>query len=582
MAFASDTARLDHAEARPSLISKDERGWRFASALAAGLCVLPLVVLVGVAVLPGAADDGASPWLHLITTVLPNAAITTVLLMGGVGLLAGVIGVTTAWLVAACRFPGRGVVEWALLLPLAIPTYIVAYAHVEVMDYTGPLQTAIRAAFGYTSARQYWFPTARSLPNAIFVMGLVLYPYVYMTTRAMFELQSATVLEAARTLGARPLGVFGRIALPLARPAIAVGVTLAMMECLNDIGAVEYFGVKTLTFSVYDTWLNRSSLSGAAQIAVVMLVIVLALVWLERHARRNQRFHASSARNRHLSGYRLTGFRAALALTVCALPVLLGFVVPVAVLVDYTSRRLDMFADPGLVRAAANSLLLAASAAVTTIAVGLVLAYAVRLRPTRFVRAAVRAGSIGYAVPGAVLAVGILLPLTFIDNRVNELALWATGTGTGLLLVSSGAALVYAYLVRFLAVSIGSIEAGLQRISVHLDMAARTLGRSAERALLEIHLPILRPVLVSAGLLVFVDAMKELPATLLLRPFNVETLATWVYVQASREAIGDAAPAALAIVLVGLLPLVGLARLGRSKVHRGHARRGLDDSGMNV
>lgn len=544
-------------------------GWRVAVTLVAFLAALPLLVLLGVAVLRGEAE--ASPWLHLVTTVLPGSAWTTAKLMFGVGTMTAVIGVSTAWLVSACRFPGRGIVEWALLLPLAIPTYIVAYAHVEVSDSTGPIQTFIRWAFGFASARDYWFPEPRSLAGAIFVMSLVLYPYVYMTTRAMFQLQSAATLEVARTLGAGPWRVFFRVALPLARPAVAVGVSLALMECLNDIGAVEYLGVKTLTFAVYDTWLNRSNLAGAAQIACVMLGFVLLLLWAERHARRDQRFHHAASKSRPMSGYPLSGWHAGAALAVCLLPIVLGFGVPVLVLVDYASRRLEVFTDPGFQRAGMHSVLFATLAAILTVAIGLVLAYAVRIAPTRAIRAMARASSVGYAVPGAVLAVGILLPLTFLDNRINEAAAFLFGTGTGLLLVSSGVGLVYAYTVRFLAVSIGSIESGLSKISIHLDMAARTLGRTAERTLVEIHMPLLRPVLVSAGLLVFVDVMKELPATLLLRPFNVETLATWVYVQASREAIGDAAPAALAIVLVGLLPLVLLSSLGRG-IERRSAR----------
>ncbi|MEJ1159987.1 ABC transporter permease [Prosthecomicrobium sp. N25] len=559
--------------ARSLVRSDGGAGWRAAVVVVAGLAVLPLAVLVVVALVPAGGDDGTSPWLHLIGTVLPGSAWTTLKLMAGIGLTTAVIGVGTAWIVATCRFPGRGVLEWALLLPLAIPTYIVAYAHVELMDYTGPAQTALRWLFGFKSARDYWFPSPRSLGGAIFVMSLVLYPYVYMTVRAIFELQSAATIEVARTLGASPWRVFFRVALPLARPALAVGVTLSLMECLNDIGAVEYLGVKTLTFAVYDTWLNRGSLSGAAQIACLMLVVVFLLVWAERHARRGQRFAHAASKARPLSGYELAGWRAALAFAACALPVLMGFVVPVVLLADYASRRLDVFADPGLIRAGVNSLLLALSAAALTVGLGLVLAYAVRLRPTRLVRALARASSVGYAVPGAVLAVGILLPLAYLDNRLNDLSVALTGTALGLVLVSSGVGLVYAYVVRFLAVSIGSIESGLSKISLHLDMASRTLGRTAERTLVEVHLPLLRPVLVSAALLVFVDAMKELPATLLLRPFNVETLATWVYVQASREAVGDAAPAALAIVLVGLLPLVLLSRIGKVE-RRGTSRRG--------
>ena len=548
-----------------------DRPWVVAVAVIAGLAVAPLLAIVAISVLNISGETGAT-WAHLIGTVLPGTTATTLALMLGVGVVTAVVGTVTAWLVAMCRFPGRGVFEWALILPLAIPTYIVAYLHVELMDFTGPVQTALRALFGWRSAKDYWFPNIRSLPSAIFVMSSVLYPYVFLTARTMFGLQSATTLEVARTLGASPWTVFFRIALPLARPALVVGVTLVLMECLNDIGAVEYLGVRTLTFSVYDTWLNRGSLGGAAQLSTVMLVVVFALIAAERRARRHQRFHAAASKARPAQGYRLGGGAAALAIAACAVPVATGFVVPAAVLADYTSRRLDAFLDPALQRAAFDSFALATIAALVTVAAGLVVAYAIRVTRSRAVGALARLASVGYAVPGTVLALGILVPLSGIDNLIDGAARALVGVSTGLVLIASGTGLIYAYFARFLAASFGSIESGLARISVHLDMAARTLGRGRAAVLREIHLPALRPVLVSAGVLVFVDVMKELPATLLLRPFNFETLATYVYAQATREAVGDGAPAALMIVAVGLVPLVAMAVLGRRR-ERGARRR---------
>jgi iron(III) transport system permease protein len=549
-----------------------------AVAAVVALAVLPLVVLAVVALGAGPSDSGGETalWGHLLATVLPGAGLTTALLMAGVGLLAGTVGVATAWLVTACRFPGRDLLQWALVLPLSIPTYIVAYVHVEVMDFTGPLQTALRALGGWHSARDYWFPAPRSLPGAVFVMASVLYPYVYLSARAMFLSQAGATLEAARLLGAPASRVFFRVALPLARPAIIVGVTLALMECVNDIGAVEYLGVRTLTFSIYDTWLNRGDLAGAAQLAVAMLALVVALLEVERWSRQRQRFDAGRARSRPFSPYRLAGGRALAAAAACAAPVVVGFVVPVAVLGRYALNRLDVFAEPAMQRALLATAGLAGAAALVTVALGFVLAAAGRIGAGRLTRRLVRVASVGYAVPGTVLAVGVLVAVGRVDNWIHAAALAVFGSGTGLLLMSSGTALVYAYAVRFLAIGFGTVEAGFQRIGPHLDMAARTLGRGTGRMLAEIHLPLLRGPLLTAALMVFVDATKELPATLLLRPFGLETLATLVYVEASREAVNDAAPAALVIILVGLVPVVAVSRLtGRaSRSARTTGRRG--------
>jgi len=551
--------------ARPPFARREGGGWLAAVLLLAGLALIPLAALIAIAV--GPAGD---VWPHLVQTVLPRAISTTVLLMLGVGLLAGTIGVGTAWLVVMHRFPGRGVLDWALLLPLAVPTYIAAYAAVELADFTGPLQTTIRMLGGYTLRREYWFPEIRSLGGAVLVMGLVLYPYVYLAARAAFLLQSACVLDVARTLGAGPRRVFFGVALPLARPAIAVGVSLAMMECLNDIGAVQFFGVKTLTFSIYDTWLNRGSLAGAAQIAVAMLVVVLALLLAERWARRGGRFSDTTTRLTPL-GTRTLGPAAGLAATAaCLLPVLVGFAAPASVLVRSAMRRLDQAVDPAFHAAVVNSFVLAVVAAVVTVAAGTIVAYARRVRPDRPVRIAARVSAIGYAVPGTVLAVGILVPLAALDNAVDAAARATLGVSTGLILAGSGFGLVYAYLVRFLTIPLGTVEAGLGKLSTHLDMAARALGRTSLGALREVHLPLLRPALATAALMVFVDTMKELPATVLLRPFNFETLSTTVFAAASREHFEESALAALAIVVVGLVPVILLARAS-SDTFRGGA-----------
>lgn len=536
--------------------------WTVGVVVIAVSVTLPIVALFFLSLRPS-----GEVWQHLMSTVLPRASLTTALLLGGVGILTTVIGVGTAWLVTMCRFPGRSFFAWALLVPLAVPTYIIAYAYVDILDYTGPIQTALRDLFGFTSSRDYWFPEVRSLGGAIFVMSMVLYPYVYLTSRANFLMQSACTLDVSRTLGAGPWSLFLKVALPLARPSVAIGVSLALMECLNDIGAVEFFGVKTLTFSIYDTWLNRGSLAGAAQLSCAMLLVVFALLWVERHARRRQRFNLTTTRHRALPSYTLPPGSAALATLACALPVILGFLLPALLLFDFASRRLETILDPAFIAAARNSLVLAGIAAMVTICFGLVLAYAQRLWHSPLLRGLTRVAAVGYAVPGTVLAVGILYPLATFDNFVDGIARNYFGISTGLLLTGSGIALIYAYTSRFMAVALGQIEAGLGKVAPSLDMAARTLGRSQWATLSQIHIPIIRPVLLSAALLVFVDCMKELPATILLRPFNFETLATTVYAVASRESFEDGALPALAIVLVGLIPVILLARTS-SKTYR--------------
>jgi iron(III) transport system permease protein len=529
--------------------------------LAAGAVALvvavPLIALIVIA-----SRSSGEVWPHLVGTVLPRSTRITLTLMLAVGLATAIVGVGTAWLVAMCRFPGRAWLEGALVLPLAVPTYIVAYCYAEMLGYTGPVQGALRAVFGFETARDYWFPEIRSLPGIVFVLTAVLYPYVYMTTRLLFLMQSSAALDVARTLGAGPFRMFFRVALPLARPAVAVGVSLALMETLNDIGAVEFFGVRTLSFAVYDIWLNRGSLPGAAQLALVLLLVVFSLILAERLARGRQRYHVNSRAQQPLAPFYLKGWKAVGATLACLLPVLFGFALPAALLVDYSSRRLDQFLAPQLLSAAMNSLSVAAATAVLAVVAGLVLAYAARLSASRLVWALGRFASIGYAVPGTVLAVGILIPLAALDNYVDGAARSLFGVSTGLLLAGSGAAIVYACTVRFLAVSTGSLEAGLAKVSLHLDMAARTLRRTPGQTLREIHLPLMRRALATAALLVFVDTMKELSATILLRPFDFDTLATFVYSQASRAAFEDASVAALAIVVVGIVPLILLLRAG--------------------
>ena len=525
--------------------------WSLAVALILAIMLLPIA-----AVLVLALSAEADVWPHLISTVLPGSLLETAVLMAGVGALTLFTGAMTAWVITMYRFPGRNVLDRLLVIPLAVPTYIVAYCYVDLLDYTGPIQTGLRSLFGWRTVRDYWFPDVRSMGGAIFVISSVLYPYVYLTARASFVQQSVCALEVARTLGRTPFGAFTSVALPMARPALAAGTALALMECLNDLGAVQYLGVRTLSASVYATWLQRSSLGGAAQIASLLLVLVVALFIIERLARGQSQFHGTSRRYRSIPFADLQGWRAAAACLACFLPFACGFLAPFIILVLGALRHLPDIADGALWRAAANSVLLAAMAAVAAVALAIILSYARRVAPNGFTRPAVRLAGLGYALPGTVLALGLLIPLAGLDNGIDAFFRSRFGVSTGLLLTGSLFALVLAYCVRFLAVSLGAVEAGLEHISPSLDAAARTLGLSPFSTLRRVHVPLLLPALGTAGLLVFVDAMKELPATVLLRPFNFETLATYVYSLALLEQFEASSVGALAIVAAGLVPVL--------------------------
>ncbi|HGL5235858.1 TPA: ABC transporter permease [Burkholderia multivorans] len=529
--------------------------WTFAALAIAAAVAAPLAALVAAAF-----DADLAHWRHLAAFVLPQALANTLLLLAGVGTIVSIVGTGCAWLVTAYDFPGRRTLTWALLLPLAVPTYIVAFAYLDLLHPIGPVQSAVRWLLGFDSPRQFRLPDLRSLPGAVFVLGFVLYPYVYLSTRAMFVTQSASLLEAARTLGAGRVATFWRVVMPLARPAIAVGVSLALLETLNDIGASEFLGVQTLTVSVYTTWITRSDLAGAAQIALAMLAVVVAMIALERYGRRRQRY-AHGRRMRPLAPRRLTGAAGCTAAVLGWLPVLLGFGAPAAYLAVETAKRLHQVGGVSaqLLDGLANTLTIAGAATVATLACGLIVAWAARAQRDSMragvARLGARIASLGYAVPGTVLAIGLLTPLGAVDR------LFGTMLGRdGLWLIGSAAALVIAYTVRFLAIAAGNVEAGLARIPPSLEQAARSLGETAAGALRRVHLPLLRPALTTSALLVFVDAMKELPATLLLRPLNFDTLATWLYAEAARGTYEEGAVAALAIVLAGLVPVILLAR----------------------
>lgn len=537
-------------------------GFTLATLLIATIVVSPVVALAYIA-----SEGSGDLWPQLTAYVLPSAVANTAWLLAGVGILTGVIGVGTAWLVATANFPGRCFFDWALLLPLAIPTYILAYAYLDLLHPLGPIQSALRGLLGITDPRALHFPELRSMGGAIFLLGFVLYPYVYLAARASFLMQNATALEAARMLGAGRGEVFFRIALPLARPAIVIGVTLALLEALNDIGATEFLGIRTLTIAIYSTWLNRSSLPGAAQISLFMLALVILLFLLERWARKGQRFSAAGKRAQPPARIPLKGLTGIAAMLACALPLVIGFVTPFVYLADQAIRKaITGGISASLLRETGNTLLFASIATGVTLLAGVVVAYAIRSDRSGFANPASRIASIGYAIPGTVLAVGLLWPLASFDNAIDAAFRQWFGIHTGLLISGSGAALVLAYTIRFLAVSVNGIEAGYAKISPNVDHAARSLGESSFGALRKIHLPMLRPALGAAAILVFVDCMKELPATLMLRPFGVETLATHIYAEAVRGTYEDGAIAAILIVLAGLVPVILLARVSRNAI----------------
>lgn len=527
------------------------RSWLFASTIIALLTVAPIVALVLIAT-----QSSGDLWPHLISYVLPHALTQTALMLAGVSVIVVSVGTGSAWLVTAYDFRLRRLFEWALLLPLAIPTYIIAFAYLDLMHPIGPVQSTLRALFGLRP-RDLHFLEMRTLPGCIFVLGVVLYPYVYLFARAMFLMQAASLVEAARMLGASPAAVFFKVVLPLARPAIAVGTSLALMEAINDIGASEFLGVQTLTVSIYATWVNRTSMPGAAQIAIAMLVVVVALIVVERRARSRQRYAAEASRARQLQPVRLHGPWAVLAPILCAIPVVLGFLAPAAYLANEAWKRLSFAGfSSRLVQETLNTMLLSAIATLVIIGAGLVVAFAAR--QSRAGLHLLRIASLGYAVPGTVLAIGLLWPLALVDAGLNRI-----GLVSGMFLSGSIGALVYAYGARFMAIAAGGIEAGLSRIPPSFDQAARMLGRTPGGTIRAIHLPLVRPALLTAALLVFVDCMKELPATLLLRPLAFETLSTHLYGEAARGTYEDGAIAAILIVLFGLIPVILLARLSR-------------------
>ena len=531
--------------------------------LAAGLCLLPIGA-VALAALTGGFETVSG----LAGTVLPRYTRTTLMMVAIVATGTAVIGTGTAWLVTMTRFPGRRVLEIALALPLAFPAYVLAYAYTDFLDHPGWVQTTLRDLTGW-GPRDYWFPEIRSLPGAAMMLTLVLYPYVYLLARAAFLQQSATAYLAARTLGRGPWVAFFRVSLPIARPAIAGGVLLAIMETIADFGTVSYFNVQTFATGIYQSWFSFADRGAAAQLALCLLAAALVLAALERRQRAGQRHHGAGRKFEVLDPPVLSGWRATLALTFCALPVLLGFLLPAGLLIWMGHGRFEIFLTDRYLGFLQNSLTLASVAALVTVTAAIFLGFNTRLHPTRANKAAIGIAGLGYAVPGGVIAVGLLVPFAAFDNALDAFMRDRFDISTGLLITGSIWLLVMAYTVRFMAAALSAYDAGLSTINPNIDAVARTLGRTPSTMLRGVHLPILRPSLLTALLIVFVDVMKELPATLIMRPFNYDTLAVQAHRLAADERLAEAAVPSLVIGAVGLLPVIvlcwGLGREDRTE-----------------
>lgn len=529
--------------------------WRAGSWLLALLLFSPVIALVIEALAPaGELFD------HLWNTVLTTYIANSVLLILGVGGLGAILAIPAAWVMANPRIPGRDQLQWLLVLPLAMPSYVIAYIYTDLLEFAGPVQRFLRALTGWESAADYSFPEIRSLGGAIIVLALVLYPYLYLLARTAFLEQSKSQMLASRLLGCSPLQSFFRVTLPMARPAIITGLALMGMEALGDFATVSYFSVPTLTTAVYDTWLGYGSLNAAAKISAMMLLVVMLLISTEKYSRRKQQLYQKNTGQEQRELVELSGWSKWLAIGWCWMLVILGFLLPSLVLVEYMIAYFDNSWSTELFEYGFNSLMVSGSAAAVACFIALFLGVYQRLKSTSFSRIPARLASTGYALPGNVLAIGVLIPLTLSDHLINELLIHWNQSTVGLIFSGSIITLIFAYVVRFSAVAVGSVESSLGRVSPSLDMASRTLGCNPQEMVKRVHLPLIRKGMLAGLLLVFIESMKELPATLLLRPFNFETLATWVFQYVSDEQLEYAAPAALVLVLVGLIPLIMLNR----------------------
>ncbi|MGU9963624.1 MAG: ABC transporter permease [Candidatus Halichondribacter symbioticus] len=531
--------------------------WVLAPIFIAAFVLLPVFCVFYLALFP---DQNI--WPHLLNTVLPHYLTNSLIMMGGVGTWALLIGVPTAWLVAHYDFTARNILQWALFLPLAIPTYIGAYAFVDFWEYAGPAQTLLRDTFGWQNPQDYsqWFIPVRSQLSAIFVLGFGLYPYVYMLARAAFVEQSANAVESARCLGIGAWGCFFRVSLPLAWPAIVIALALVAMETLGEFGAMEFFAVQTLTTGIFTVWLEGSNIGGAAQIASIIFALIMALVLIERISRRRVQVFSNAVRP--IARYRLTGMANIMATGFCAIVVFLGFILPFGIIANYALQRGD-WGSARLWIAAFTSIWTAVVAVIAIVCLALILIFALRLSRSVLPRLLAPISTIGYAAPGAILGLGILIAFAWFDHAVADVVFWLFGLDIGLLLTGSAAGVICAYVIRFFALASGGLDAGFGRIAPSLGLVARSLGATPGRVLRRVHMPMMRTTILSISALIFVDCIKELPATLLLRPFGYHNLATHVYDFASLEDIRGASVGAVLIILTSIGAVALLARSWR-------------------
>ena len=509
-------------------------------------------------------------WQHLKDTVLPEYLGNSLLLTFGVGSGTLLIGVSTAWLTAMCRFPGKNLFVWLLLLPMAMPAYIVAYTYTGMFDFAGPVQTTIRDWTGWRY-QEYYFPQIRSMGGAIAMLSLVLYPYVYLLGRSTFLEQSVGVMEVSRTLDCGPWTVFYRVALPLARPAIVAGLSLALMETLADYGTVAYFGLGVFTTGIFRTWFGLGDYTSAAKLAALLMLFVFALIIMERVSRNKAQYHNSSGKLTRFSEYRLQGFKAWGAFAICAIPIFLGFFLPAAQLSLWAMETWSEMVDDRFFELIRNSFLLGLGAALISVILALFLGYGKRILPGKTTIVSIRTASIGYAIPGTVIAVGVIIPFAWLDVRIDAFMKSSFGISSGLILSGTIVAVMFAYVVRFLAISLQTVESGLDKIKPSMDDAARSLGYRPRETLFKIHIPLMKSSTLTALMIVFVDVMKELPATLILRPFDFNTLAVRAFELASDERLADSSTAALTIVIVGLLPVIFLSKtISQSRFDQGN------------
>ena len=528
--------------------SKQISFWSLVTLLCGLLLIGPFVSMFYLAT-----GNSEGLWIHLIQTVFPRYVINTLLLMGGVGILSLLFGLSTAWVIARLHFYGDRFFEWVLLLPATVPSYLIAYTYTDLLEYAGPIQGFLRKIFGWNSAADYWFPEIRSMGGAIIVMAAVLYPYIYLMARTAFRLTPVSYYEVSRV---HNRNFSFAVDLPLARPAIFAVLALVLMEVVSDFGTVEFFAVETLTLGIFNVWLGMNNLTAAVQIAGIAFIFILGLLYIERKARSRQRFTDTTQRNNSIAKKHVDGWTCILPILICCLPVILGFIIPVTILINFVLKGLSVAEINLLTSSAINSLLLALSAAVCIMVLSTIMVIVVTYKKHPFLKLLSAISATGYAFPGVVLAIGVVSFSGSIDAITQWIAFNFFGIDFSGILLGSIVLLIFAYIVRFQAIGYGAITSGVNRLSPNVMNASFLLGRGFSNSLVFLVPNLLRKSILAGGLLVFVDVMKELPMTLLLRPFNFETLSTYVYQFANNELLEEAALAALIIIIAGLGPVI--------------------------